>query len=61
MVALTTFATIVPAKLPDQTAVASVLLGARYRRSLWAFTGTVAASTVRVVPAGFSLASAIRE
>jgi Ca2+/H+ antiporter, TMEM165/GDT1 family len=47
-VALTTFGIILPAELPDKTAVASVLLGARYRRPLWAFAGTAAAFTVHV-------------
>jgi Ca2+/H+ antiporter, TMEM165/GDT1 family len=48
-VALTTFGIILPAELPDKTAVASVLLGARYHRPLWAFAGTAAAFTVHVV------------
>jgi putative Ca2+/H+ antiporter (TMEM165/GDT1 family) len=46
-VALTTFAIVFPAELPDKTAIAALILGSRYR-PLWAFAGTAAAFTVHV-------------
>lgn len=48
IVALTTFALVFPAELPDKTAIASLFLGARYRPS-WVFAGIAAAFTVHVV------------
>jgi putative Ca2+/H+ antiporter (TMEM165/GDT1 family) len=48
VVALTTFAIVFPAELPDKTAIAALLLGSRYR-PLWAFSGTAAAFTLHVV------------
>ena len=45
--ALTTFAIVFPAELPDKTAIAALILGSRYR-PLWAFAGTAAAFTVHV-------------
>jgi putative Ca2+/H+ antiporter (TMEM165/GDT1 family) len=47
-IALTTFAIVFPAELPDKTAIASVLLGSRYR-PLWAFVGTAVAFALHVV------------
>jgi putative Ca2+/H+ antiporter (TMEM165/GDT1 family) len=47
-VILTVFALIFLAELPDKTALASLVLGTRYR-PLYVFTGTAAAFTVHVV------------
>ena len=47
-VVLTVFALIFLAELPDKTALASLVLGTRYR-PLYVFTGTAAAFTVHVV------------
>jgi Ca2+/H+ antiporter, TMEM165/GDT1 family len=47
-VALTTFAVVFPAELPDKTALASLMLGSRYR-PLYVFTGVAAAFAVHVV------------
>lgn len=47
IVALTTFALVFPAELPDKTAIASLFLGARYRPS-WVFAGIAAGFTVHV-------------
>ena len=47
-VALTTFAIVFPAELPDKTAIAALILGSRYRPQ-WAFAGIAAAFTVHVV------------
>jgi putative Ca2+/H+ antiporter (TMEM165/GDT1 family) len=44
----TTFAVIFLAELPDKTALASLVLGARYRPS-WVFAGVAAAFTLHVV------------
>src|SRR5579871_2375020 len=41
----TVFAVIFPAELPDKTALASLVLGSRYRPS-WVFTGVAAAFAV---------------
>lgn len=46
-VAATVFAIIFPAELPDKTALASLLLGSRYRPS-WVFAGVAAAFSVHV-------------
>ncbi|MBO0814107.1 MAG: TMEM165/GDT1 family protein [Actinobacteria bacterium] len=57
-IAATVFAVIFPAELPDKTALASLLLGSRYR-PVWAFTGIAAAFAVHVglaVAAGSLLA-----
>ena len=43
--ALTTFALVFPAELPDKTAIASLILGTRYPPS-WVFAGVAAAFTV---------------
>lgn len=48
IVALTTFALVFPAELPDKTAIASLFLGARYRPS-WVFAGIAAGFAVHVV------------
>jgi putative Ca2+/H+ antiporter (TMEM165/GDT1 family) len=48
IVALTTFALIFPAELPDKTAIASLILGTRYRPS-WVFAGVAAGFTVHAV------------
>ncbi|HEX9064280.1 MAG TPA: TMEM165/GDT1 family protein [Streptosporangiaceae bacterium] len=47
-VALTTFALIFPAELPDKTALASLMLGSRFR-PLYVFAGVAAAFAVHVV------------
>jgi Ca2+/H+ antiporter, TMEM165/GDT1 family len=47
-VALTTFAIIFPAELPDKTAIAALILGSRYRPQ-WAFAGMAAAFTLHVL------------
>jgi Ca2+/H+ antiporter, TMEM165/GDT1 family len=47
VVALTTFAIVFLAELPDKTAIAGLVLGARYR-PLWAFAGMASAFTVHV-------------
>jgi putative Ca2+/H+ antiporter (TMEM165/GDT1 family) len=47
-VAATVFALVVPAELPDKTALASLVLGSRYRPS-FVFAGTAAAFAVHVV------------
>lgn len=44
----TAFAVVFPAELPDKTALASLVLGSRYR-PLFAFAGVAAAFTVHVV------------
>jgi putative Ca2+/H+ antiporter (TMEM165/GDT1 family) len=44
----TVFGLIFVAELPDKTAIASLVLGAKYRTS-WVFTGVAAAFTVHVV------------
>ena len=57
-IAATAFAVIFPAELPDKTALASLLLGSRYRPA-WVFTGVAAAFAVHVglaVAAGSLLA-----
>jgi len=46
-IAATVFAVIFPAELPDKTALASLLLGSRYRPS-WVFAGVAAAFAVHV-------------
>jgi putative Ca2+/H+ antiporter (TMEM165/GDT1 family) len=46
-VAATVFAVIFPAELPDKTALASLVLGSRYR-PLWVFAGIAAAFAVHV-------------
>jgi putative Ca2+/H+ antiporter (TMEM165/GDT1 family) len=46
--ALTTFAIILPAELPDKTVVACLVMGSRYRPS-FVFAGAAAAFTVHVV------------
>jgi Ca2+/H+ antiporter, TMEM165/GDT1 family len=48
IVALTTFALVFPAELPDKTAIASLFLGVRYRPS-WVLAGIAAGFTVHVV------------
>lgn len=48
IVALTTFALVFPAELPDKTAIASLFLGARYRPS-WVLAGIAVGFTVHVV------------
>lgn len=48
IVALTTFALVFPAELPDKTAIASLFLGSRYRAS-WVFAGIAAGFAVHVV------------
>ncbi len=50
VVALTTFALVFPAELPDKTAIASLVLGTRYRPS-WVFAGVAAGFTVHAVVA----------
>jgi putative Ca2+/H+ antiporter (TMEM165/GDT1 family) len=45
IVALTAFALVFPAELPDKTAIASLILSTRYRPS-WVFAGVAAAFTV---------------
>ncbi|HEX9031611.1 MAG TPA: TMEM165/GDT1 family protein [Streptosporangiaceae bacterium] len=47
-VALTTFAVVFPAELPDKTALASLMLGNRYR-PVYVFAGVAAAFAVHVV------------
>ena len=47
-VVLATFALVFAAELPDKTAIASLILGTKYR-PLWVFTGVAAAFTVHVV------------
>ena len=44
-IAATVFAVIFPAELPDKTALASLVLGSRYRPS-WVFAGVAAAFAV---------------
>lgn len=46
-VALTTFIVVFPAELPDKTALASLMLGSRYRPT-YVFTGVAAAFAVHV-------------
>jgi putative Ca2+/H+ antiporter (TMEM165/GDT1 family) len=46
-IAATVFAVIFPAELPDKTALASLVLGSRYRPS-WVFAGVAAAFAVHV-------------
>jgi putative Ca2+/H+ antiporter (TMEM165/GDT1 family) len=46
-VALTSFAVVFPAELPDKTALASIMLGSRYR-PLYVFAGVAAAFAVHV-------------
>jgi len=46
--AATTFALVFPAELPDKTALASLVLGSRYR-PIYVFTGVVAAFAVHVL------------
>ena len=46
-VALTTFIVVFPAELPDKTALASLMLGSRYRPA-YVFTGVAAAFAVHV-------------
>jgi putative Ca2+/H+ antiporter (TMEM165/GDT1 family) len=46
-IAATVFAVIFPAELPDKTALASLLLGSRYRPA-WVFAGVAAAFAVHV-------------
>ena len=48
---LQAFATVFPAELPDKTMVATIVLVATYRRSLWVWVGAVAAFAVHVVVA----------
>lgn len=48
LTALTVFAIIFPAELPDKTALASLILGTRYRASL-VFTGMAAAFACHVI------------
>ena len=48
IVALTTFALVFPAELPDKTAIASLILGTRYRPT-WVFAGVAAGFTVHAV------------
>ena len=47
-IVLATFALVFAAELPDKTAIASLILGTKYR-PLWVFTGVAAAFTVHVV------------
>jgi putative Ca2+/H+ antiporter (TMEM165/GDT1 family) len=47
-IALATFALVFAAELPDKTAIASLILGTKYR-PLWVFTGVAAAFTIHVV------------
>ncbi len=47
-VALTTFAVVFPAELPDKTALASLMLGSRYRPA-YVYAGVAAAFLVHVV------------
>jgi putative Ca2+/H+ antiporter (TMEM165/GDT1 family) len=47
-VLLTAFGVVFLAELPDKTAIASLILGTKYR-PLWVFTGVAAAFTVHVV------------
>jgi putative Ca2+/H+ antiporter (TMEM165/GDT1 family) len=51
-VVLATFALVFAAELPDKTAIASLILGTKYRPS-WVFAGVTAAFTVHVVLAVF--------
>src|SRR5215468_1218752 len=46
-IAATVFAVIFPAELPDKTALASLVLGSRYRPA-WVFAGVAAAFAVHV-------------
>src|SRR5579864_7429378 len=46
-IAATVFAVIFPAELPDKTALASLVLGSRYRPT-WVFAGIAAAFAVHV-------------
>lgn len=58
IVALTAFALVFPAELPDKTAIASLILGTKYRPT-WVFAGVAAAFTVHAalaVTAGSLLA-----
>lgn len=48
IVALTTFALVFPAELPDKTAIASLILGTKYRPS-WVLAGIGAGFAVHVV------------
>jgi Ca2+/H+ antiporter, TMEM165/GDT1 family len=47
-IAATAFAVVLPAELPDKTALASLVLGSRYR-PVFAFAGAAAAFTVQVL------------
>lgn len=47
VIAITVFAVVFAAEVPDKTAIASLLLGARYRPS-WVLTGVAAAFAVQV-------------
>jgi putative Ca2+/H+ antiporter (TMEM165/GDT1 family) len=47
-IALATFALVFAAELPDKTAIASLILGTKYR-PLWVFSGVTAAFTIHVV------------
>jgi putative Ca2+/H+ antiporter (TMEM165/GDT1 family) len=49
--AVTAFATVFPAELPDKTMFASVVLVTRYRRPLAVWTGAAAAFTIHVTVA----------
>jgi putative Ca2+/H+ antiporter (TMEM165/GDT1 family) len=49
--ALSAFAAVFPAELPDKTMIATVMLVARYRRPLWVWAGAALAFTVHVVVA----------
>jgi putative Ca2+/H+ antiporter (TMEM165/GDT1 family) len=51
-VVLATFALVFAAELPDKTAIASLILGTKYR-PLWVFAGVAAAFAVHVVLAVF--------
>jgi putative Ca2+/H+ antiporter (TMEM165/GDT1 family) len=47
-IVLATFALVFAAELPDKTAIASLILGTKYR-PLWVFSGVTAAFTIHVV------------
>lgn len=49
-VTATVFAIVLPAELPDKTALASLVLGTRYR-ACWVFAGVAAAFTLHVAVA----------
>jgi Ca2+/H+ antiporter, TMEM165/GDT1 family len=48
VIALTTFALVFPAELPDKTAIASLVLGTKYRPA-WVFAGVAVAFAVHAV------------